>query len=264
MIREVICTDIRDIVYYSLLVDKSKDVSNKEQMSIMLRYVQEGNAYERFIGFVHISKLDAHLLTQYISATLTACSLSLEDCISQCYDGASVMSGNCAGVQRRIKELAHCAIYTHCCAHRLNLVLVDCSKSVSIVSEFLRLLESLYVFMSASKAHEIFLGKQKELMLAKQPLELKRLIETLWACRHQSIVAVHQSFGSILSTLKAIIDGDDTDKALQALGLLQKVEKFHFVICHIIFEYIFGTTNCLSDALQSSDLNLACMHVLSA
>lgn len=112
-IREVICTDIRDVVYYSLLVDESKDVS-KEQMSIMLRYVQEGNVYERFIGFVHISKLDAHLLTQNISATLAACSLSLEDCISQCYDGASVMSGNCAAVQHRIKELSPCAIYTHC------------------------------------------------------------------------------------------------------------------------------------------------------
>ena len=141
MIREVICTDIRDVVYYSLLVDESKDVSKKEQMSIMLRYVQEGNVHERFIGFVHISKLDANSLTQYISETLATCSLSLEGCISQCYDGASVMSGKCAGVQRRIKELAPCAIYTHCCAHRLNLVLVDCSKSVSIVSEFLRLLE---------------------------------------------------------------------------------------------------------------------------
>ena len=64
MIREVICTDIRDVVYYSLLVDESKDVSKKEQMSIMLRYVQEGNVHERFIGFVHISKLDANSLTQ--------------------------------------------------------------------------------------------------------------------------------------------------------------------------------------------------------
>ena len=166
------------------------------------------------------------------------------------------MSGKCAGVQRRIKEIAPCAIYTHCCAHRLNLVLVDCSKSVSIVSDFLRLLESLYAFMSASIAQEIFLDKQKELMPDKQPIELKRLIETRWACRHQSIVAVHQTFGSILSTLKAIIDGDDTEKALQALGLLLK--NFQFVICLLIFEYIFGTTKCLSDALQSSDLNLTC------
>ena len=44
--------------------------------------------------------------------------------ISQCYDGASVMSGSCTGVQQWIKELAPCAIYTHCCAHILNLVLV--------------------------------------------------------------------------------------------------------------------------------------------
>ena len=178
MVREVICSDVRDVVYYSLLIDESKDVGKKEQMSIMLRYVMDGNVYECFISFVHVSNLDAVSLVEYISTTLDACSISLGNCISQCYDGASIMSGSCTGVQQRIKELAPCAIYTHCCAHRLNLVLVDCSQSLPVVGEFLALLESLYVFMSTSKAHEIFLEKQKLLRPGKQIIELKRLIET--------------------------------------------------------------------------------------
>ena len=82
------------------------------------------------------------------------------------------------------------------------MVLVDCSKSIPFVGEFLALLESLYVFMSASKAHEIFLEKQKQLRPGKQIIELKRLIETHWAYRHLSIVAVCQTLGTILSTLK--------------------------------------------------------------
>ena len=40
--REKNCADIRDVVHFSLLVDESKNISKKEQMSIMLRYVQEG------------------------------------------------------------------------------------------------------------------------------------------------------------------------------------------------------------------------------
>lgn len=257
MVREIICTDVRDVVYYSLLVDESKDVSKKEQMSIMLRYVKDGCVHECFIGFVHASDLDAASLAEYISTTLDACSISLDNCISQCYDGASVMSGSCSGVQYRIRELAPCAIYTHCCAHRLNLVLVDCSKSLPIVREFLALLESLYVFMSTSKAHEIFLEKQKLLRPGKQVIELKRLIETRWACRHQSIVAVRQSFDAILSTLKAIVNGSDAEKVVQASGYLQSIEKFQFVVCLVIYDYIFGTTKTLSDALQSSELDLA-------
>ena len=177
--------------------------------------------------------------------------------ISQCYDGASVMSGSCTGVQQRIKELAPGAIYTHCCAHRLNLVLVDCSKSLPVVGEFFALLESLYVFMSTSKAREIFLEKQKLLRPGKQIIELKRLTETRWACRHQSIVAIHQTFGAILSTLNAIVNGDDIEKSIQAHGYLQSVEKFQFIVCLVNLDYIFGTTKSLSDALQWSELDLA-------
>ena len=99
---------------------------------------------------------------EYICDTMSACHLSLDNCVSQCYDGASVMSGACSGVQARISEIAPCAIYTHCCAHRLNLVLVDVCRSVSFAGEFLAQLESLYVFMSASKAHELFLEKQND------------------------------------------------------------------------------------------------------
>ena len=77
-------------------------------------YVMDGNVYECFISFVHVSNLDAVSLVEYISTTLDACSISLGNCISQCYDGASIMSGSCTGVQQRIKELAPCAIYTLC------------------------------------------------------------------------------------------------------------------------------------------------------
>ena len=72
----------------------------KKEISIMLRYVKDGYVYEHFIGFVHISNLDAGSLVEYICTTLGACSISLDNCISQCYDGASVMSESCTGVQQ--------------------------------------------------------------------------------------------------------------------------------------------------------------------
>ena len=45
--------------------------------------------------------------------------------VSQGYDGAAVMSGCVSGVQKRIRDLVPQAIYVHCHAHCLNLVLVD-------------------------------------------------------------------------------------------------------------------------------------------
>lgn len=54
--------------------------------------------------------------------------------IAQSYDGASVMSGKLNGVQAKIKELYPSAIYTHCMAHRLNLVVVDMCKTIKVLT----------------------------------------------------------------------------------------------------------------------------------
>jgi hypothetical protein len=56
---DVIMKDIGDGLF-SILVDESRDVSVKEQMSVVLRYVnQKGQVMERFIGVEHISSTTA-------------------------------------------------------------------------------------------------------------------------------------------------------------------------------------------------------------
>ena len=51
--------------------------------------------------------------------------LDIKGCVRKpMYDGASVISGECAGVSAKILERNTKAVYAHCCAHRLNLVLV--------------------------------------------------------------------------------------------------------------------------------------------
>jgi len=67
------------------------------------------------------------------------------------------MSGHCSGVQQRIRAVAPMALYVHCYAHCLNLALVDSTKSASESAEFFALIEMLYVFMSPSKAHTLYI-----------------------------------------------------------------------------------------------------------
>ena len=51
--------------------------------------------------------------------------------IAQCYDEASVMSGRLGGLQAIMREsVSPMAIYVHCWAHRLNLVVVSCVYSI--------------------------------------------------------------------------------------------------------------------------------------
>ena len=77
--------------------------------------------------------------------------LDIKGCVSQCYVGASVMSVQ-VSVQKYLKGTK--SVYIYCCAHCLNLVLVDIVKAIPAAEDFFRLLHILYVFMSSSKALE--------------------------------------------------------------------------------------------------------------
>ena len=115
-----------------MLANETKDFSKMEQLSIVLRYVdiEKTIQHEHFISYIEATSLNAESLSSYIIATLRDNRLDIAGLISQGYDGASVMSGHCSGVQQRIKTVAPQAIYVHCYAHCLNLVLVDATKKV--------------------------------------------------------------------------------------------------------------------------------------
>ena len=177
-VRSSICSSVHKAGFYSIMADETKDLSKKEQLSIIVRYVESVTVKERFLTFFSANNLNAESLSQYILDTLKQYGLDPQMIVSQGYDGASVMSGHCSGVQQRIKQVAPYAAYVHCQAHTLNLVLVDCAKNNPFAYESFALVESLYVFMSTSKAHVVFIEKQKENHPRKQLKELQRLSDT--------------------------------------------------------------------------------------
>ena len=159
LVRSKICSSVETSGFYSIVADETKDLSKQEQLAIVVRYVDVDTTsiMERFLAYVEATSLNAESLSKYILDTLKLYNLDTKRIVSQGYDGASVMSGTCSGVQQRIREIAPQATYVHCHAHCLNLVLVDCVKANSQAFEFFSLVQALYVFMSTSKAHAVFL-----------------------------------------------------------------------------------------------------------
>ena len=253
-----ICKAVKEAGVFSLLVDE--DASKVEKLAIILRYVDVKAAaiYERFLTYVSAPSLTAESLTKYILDTLRKHDLEPNNIVSQGYDGASDMSGSISGVQARIREIAPRALYVHCNAHCLNLVLVDSIKAVRDASEFFSLLETLYVFLSSAKCHAVFLEKQKDLYPNKQVRQLQRLSETrTWACRQGAITPICYTLDAVVMTLQDVVDGNDGERAAQARGLLLQVKYFRFLLWFMIFDRILSSTKCLSDALQGNQLDLA-------
>ena len=259
LVRRSICASVQKSEMYSIIVDETKDLSKQEQLFIAVRYIDVDKTaiMERFLTFFPARKLDAESLSKYILDTLTLYNLDPRMIVSQGYDEASVMSGSCNGVQQRIRDVAPCASYIHCHAHVLNLVLVDCAKNNSHASEFFSIIQALYVTISTSKGHALFIETQKKLHPDKQVKELQSLSDTRWASRSLALKAICSTFDSLIETLECLADNSDKTKAVEAIGLLHQVFSFKFLASLIIFDRIFSITKSLSDQLQSKNLDFA-------
>ena len=257
-VRQIICQGVKDAGYFSILADESRDCGKDEQMSFVVRYVEsDGSNNEHFMTFIHAKGLNAESLASYIRGLLEQYDFDATALVSQGYDGASVMSGTCTGVQKRVREFAPNAVYIHCYAHVLNLVLVDSVKSVLSASEFFILLEALYVFVSTSKVHVIFKEKQLLIHPGKQPVELQQLSDTRWVCRYAAVNAICCSYDSLLLTIEEVAKSSDARKAIEARGLLHQIKTFSFIVSLVIFDRILSCTKHLSDQLQSSTIDLS-------
>ena len=151
-------------------------------------------------------QLDAACITDIILKKLKKLGLDYKSSlIGLGFDGASVMSGEINGVQKRIRENDPFANYVHYYGHRLNLVLISVAKYVSQASEFFILLEELYVFASNSVIHEKFLTIQQKIFPGEQVRELQHLSDTRWWCRATSCENALLRLECIVRLLKELL-----------------------------------------------------------
>jgi hypothetical protein len=114
-----------DDAKFCLIVDESRDESAREQMALVIRFVnKEGFIRERFLDIAHVHNTTSATLKKEICSLLASHKLDVQNIRGQGYDGASNMHGEWNGLQS--KFLADCpyAYYIHCFAHQLQLALV--------------------------------------------------------------------------------------------------------------------------------------------
>jgi hypothetical protein len=88
---DVILKDLGDSSF-AILVDEARDISVKEQLAIVLRYVdKKGHVIEHFLGTTHVSNTTAAVLKMAIESVLIKHHLSISRLRGQGYDGASNM-----------------------------------------------------------------------------------------------------------------------------------------------------------------------------
>ncbi|KDO40093.1 hypothetical protein CISIN_1g035734mg [Citrus sinensis] len=124
----IIINEMGDVLF-SLLINESHDISVKEQMVVVLRYVDKnGYVVERFIGIEHITSTTSISLKEALDRLFSKHGLSMSRLRGQGYDGASNMQGEFNGLKALILEDNKCPYFIHCFAHQLQLALISVAK----------------------------------------------------------------------------------------------------------------------------------------
>ena len=141
--------ELSGISYFSVMMDEASDLSHKEQVSIVVRYVvSHYTIQERLIDVECTDSTNAEALFQILLKGLSKVGLTTDKLVGQCYDGASNMRGIHAGVQAKVKAIQPRAIYCHCYAHCVNLV--EATSTNQCCRNFFGILQNFYTFIEAN------------------------------------------------------------------------------------------------------------------
>ena len=99
VIRSDILKEVKKSKYYSIMADEITDLSNKEQLSLCVRYVTDETVKEMFLDFIEVERITGKALGDAIMHWLDVNELPVANMRGQCYDGASNMSGSRSGCQ---------------------------------------------------------------------------------------------------------------------------------------------------------------------
>ena len=200
--------------FISVVADESCDISGKEQLSIVLRYIKGDKVNESFTGFVEMSSVSAESISAAILAHLSRIGVDLRKLVGQGYDGASTMAGHVSGVQKRIRKTYPRAIFVHCAAQCLNLVINDQSR-VSIVRSACDIIRETIRFFRESPKRRSSLG-----------VNIPLFSPTRWSQKYKSIRIFKANFELILDALALLMEdasGETRAKALSSKAALENL-----------------------------------------
>nr|CAH7743193.1 unnamed protein product [Callosobruchus chinensis] len=246
MINEI-KSEIADARFIAVILDESTDISNQSQLSVVFRYVcPDGDVCERFLKFLNVSEdRSAGTLSECLFGVLREfqCANKL---IAQTYDGAAVMSGQHNGLQKLVRDKYNEAIFVHCYAHRLNLVLQQSVEHIKECKFFFQTLSGLAAFFSKSTKRASALDKLVQrrfpTLATTRWIYAGRLVEVVFSIRSELL----QLFEEI-QTDTATWDGETR---ICSKGFFITLQEFDFNFFLKLFELVLPKSEILFDILQ--------------
>lgn len=259
-IRDTILNQVKNSKYYAIILDCTPDVSHKEQMTLILRFVHfdsQKRMYqlkECFIEFINVTDSTGEGITDSIKQELEKLQLNIMDMRAQGYDKGSNMEGKHKGVQKRIRDLNSLAVYIPCTNHTLNLSLNDIASASGEISGFFSMVQQFFVFFSSSTNRWDILTQHCVLPTDLTP---KALSTTRWSARFNAVKPLRRNLKKIVTALDEIGKRESFKDNIrhEACSLADKVD-FKFICSVCIWYDILEKFDRVSKILQGIEMNI--------
>lgn len=264
-IKLVIIKQLKESRYFSVSIDTTFDISKKEQLAFIIRYVN----FEKTIPVINERLLA--LKESSITSGINLFTIFQEICaenglnwrrflVGQSYDGAANMRGEYAGLQALVCAENPAATYTWCYAHRLSLIVVQGSSSSQNAVDLFGNLESLYAFITSSKKRVSWFDNAQKTHYPKQRVHrLKRVETTRWFSLSSALNTVIITLNALIDTLIKIQQDEgcvDFKSGAKATGLIEYFLSERFILTAFLYIDIFCIVDPLTRILQSINIDL--------
>ncbi|XP_011858192.1 PREDICTED: zinc finger MYM-type protein 1-like [Vollenhovia emeryi] len=228
--------EIKNSEYFSVLLDETADIARTDK---------------------YYTK--AQTLFDIVKDVLVRFDLPLCKLRGQCYDGAANVSGKISGLQQRIQDEEPRALFVHCNAHNLNLVVQDGIEKVLEARKFIGEVKDMINFVRDSPKR---FSKFQNLQAAEKEENEKDVpalvayCPTRWVVRIKSLKTVLANYKMLMSFFQELIKDREVDSTIvaKASRFLERMESFKFLFLLNMMVEIFDRIEILNRDLQNSEL----------
>ena len=268
IITEQIVSDIKfrsnkNHYYFTILADEALDSSGKEQLSLVLRFLDSSsNIREEFVGFVHLKDgLKGENIANAIKEKVKDLGLNIMNCRGQGYDGAGSVAGYKSGCSAFILRDNRKALFTHCFSHRLNLA-VSKSFKITSVNNMMETVHKISDFFRFSEQRQLSFEKNVQLYCpASTKSKLRDPCRTRWVERIKDLelfVELFQPLWVTLEEMKSNLSKEYNKKTqTDAFSFFKAIDDFDFVVNLIITYHVLQLSLLVTELLQSKKNDIA-------
>ncbi|XP_025678705.1 uncharacterized protein [Arachis hypogaea] len=233
---------------FCLIVDEARDESKREQMALVVRFIDKHEfVKERLIDVVHVKDTTSATLKEEICSALSHHNLNIQNVRGQGYDGLALVAA--------AKEVVDVHAFFQSLSNIINVVCSSCKRN-----------DELQYAYATEIFHLVATNQIETGRGANQIATLKRSGDTRWSSHFNSICSLLRMFGATTSILEDLTTNRSTySQRGDATYALKSLLSFDFVFILHMMKEIMGITDKFCQVLQqkSQDI-LNVMHLVSS